>query len=250
MTPPTRSTNDRRALAGKCVTEILAELSRLADPGVAAGMERFFKTGPGEYGEGDKFRGIRVPVLRNLARTHQDLGLPEVERLLHSGFHEDRLLALLVLNRIFAQADEKRREAIYRLYLKNTRFINSWDLVDASAEYIVGAHLRHKSRAPLLRLAGSGRLWERRIAILATFHFIKSGEFGETLTIARRLLSDPEDLIHKAVGWMLREIGKRDFKVEDAFLRAHYRGMPRTMLRYAIERYPEPRRRAYLMGEV
>jgi 3-methyladenine DNA glycosylase AlkD len=241
---------ERPSAAGKRAAAVQAELSRLADAETAAGMQRFFKTGPGEYGEGDRFRGIRVPVLRQLAHAHQGLGLPAVELLLHSTFHEDRLLALLILNRIFAAAEAKLRQAIYRLYLRNTRFINNWDLVDASAEHVVGAYLRHRSRAPLQRLARSGVLWERRIAILATFHFIKSGEYEETLAIVRRLLADPEDLIHKAAGWMLREIGKRDFRAADAFLRAHHRDMPRTMLRYAIERFPEPLRRAYLKGDL
>jgi 3-methyladenine DNA glycosylase AlkD len=225
-------------------------LEGLGDPGVAEGSRRFFKTGPGEYGEGDRFRGIRVPVLRRLAKTHQGVGVAGAGRLLRSEFHEDRLLALLILVRLFAQADGKGREAICRLYLKNTRFINNWDLVDASAEHILGAYLRHKDRSELMRLAGSRNLWERRIAIMATFHFIKAGEFGATLKIARRLLGDTEDLIHKAVGWMLREVGKRDLAAEERFLEDHYRSMPRTMLRYAIERFPEEKRRTYLEGAV
>ncbi len=213
-------------------------------------LQRFFKTGPGQYGEGDLFRGIRVPVLRRLCKTHQDIRLELAEQLLHSAYHEDRLLALLILIQKYVKAGERERAGIYTLYLGNTRFINNWDLVDASAEHIVGAYLTDKSREPLYQLARSGSLWERRIAILATFHFIKQGSFDETFRIAGMLLSDKEDLIHKAVGWMLREAGKRDLQSEEAFLSAHYRQMPRTMLRYAIERFPQDRRLEYLKGTV
>ena len=230
--------------------EIRERLAALGDPRVAEGSRRFFKTGPGEYGEGDLFRGIRVPVLRALAKEYRSIPLPEAVRLLGSAFHEDRLLALLLLVRLYSRGDEASRGEIYRLYLKNTRFINSWDLVDSSAEQIVGAHLRDRSRAPLGRLAKSASLWDRRIAVMATFHFVKRGEFRETLDLARALLHDREDLIHKAVGWMLREVGKRDAEAEERFLRENYRRMPRTMLRYAIEKFPEERRLAYLRGEV
>lgn len=222
----------------------------LGDARVAAVSRRFFKTGPGEYGEGDLFRGIRVPVLRVLVKEYQSMSLQEVERLLGSAFHEDRLLALLILVRLYSRGDETSREEIYRLYLKSTRFVNNWDLVDSSAEHVVGAHLRDRSRAPLRRLVKSEDLWERRVAILATFHYIKRGEFQETLVIARALLSDREDLIHKAVGWMLREVGKRDPRAEEQFLKEHYKRMPRTMLRYAIEKLPAEERRRYLKGDV
>lgn len=232
------------------VAEIQQRLKALGDARVAEVSRRFFKTGPGQYGEGDLFRGIRVPVLRNLAKEFQSLPPTEAGRLLGSTFHEDRLLALLILVRLYARGDEATREEIYRLYLRNTRFINNWDLVDSSAEHIVGAHLWDRPRAPLHRLAKSASLWERRVAVLATFHFIKRGEFLETLALARALLSDPEDLIHKAVGWMLREIGKRDPGAEAEFLQESYRRMPRVMLRYAIERLPEEQRRRYLKGEV
>ena len=230
--------------------EIQKRLKALGDPRVAAGSRRFFKTGPGEYGEGDLFRGIRVPVLRSLSKEYQSISLPEAGRLLGSAFHEDRLLALLLLVRLYSRGDEASREEIYRLYLKNTRFVNNWDLVDSSAEQIVGAYLWDKPRAPLRRLAQSEDLWERRVAVMATFHFIKRGEFGETLALARALLSDREDLIHKAVGWMLREVGKRDPGAEEEFLKEHYKRMPRVMLRYAIEKFPEEKRRRYLKGEV
>lgn len=232
------------------VAELQKRLAALADPRVAEGSRRFFKTGPGEYGEGDRFRGIRVPALRSIAKEYPAVKVSEAGRLLGSSFHEDRLLALLILVRLYSRGDEALREKVYRLYLKSMRFINNWDLVDSSAEHIVGAHLRDRPRAPLGRLAKSEDLWERRVAVMATFHFVKRGEFGETLDIARTLLSDREDLIHKAVGWMLREVGKRDPLAEEEFLKEHYRRMPRVMLRYAIERFPEEKRRPFLKGEV
>ena len=225
----------------------LASLSS-AEDGIF--LQKFFKTGPGQYGEGDRFRGLRVPALRRLSKAHQDIPLELAERLLHSAYHEDRLLALLILVRKYANADETGRAAIYTLYLDNTRFINNWDLVDASAEHIVGAYLSDKSQGPLYRLTQSISLWERRVAILATFHFIKRGKFDQTLRIAEILLTDKEDLIHKAVGWMLREVGKRDFQREETFLVAHYKQMPRTMLRYAIEKFPHDKRLRYLKGTV
>ena len=230
--------------------QLREKLEGLADERVAEVSRRYFKKGPGEYGEGDRFRGIRVPVLRRLAREHRGIGLREAGRLLASAYHEDRLLALLLWTDIFARGDDAVRARVYEGYLANTRRINNWDLVDVSAEHIVGAFLWRRPRDPLYRLARSSDLWERRIAVLATFHFVKRGEFAETLKIAEMLLSDPEDLIHKAVGWMLREVGKRDRAAEEAFLRPHCRRMPRTMLRYAIERFPEPLRRRYLEGRV
>jgi 3-methyladenine DNA glycosylase AlkD len=232
------------------LSDIQKRLEALGDARVAEASRRFFKTGPGEYGEGDRFRGIRVPVLRGLVKEYQSMTPGEAAGLLASAFHEDRLLALLILVRLYSRGDEALREEIYRLYLESTQFINNWDLVDSSAEHIVGAHLWERPRAPLRRLAKSEDLWERRVAVLATFHFIKRGEFVETLAVARALLSDREDLIHKAVGWMLREVGKRDPEAEEQFLKEHYRRMPRVMLRYAVERFPEEKRRRYLKGEV
>jgi 3-methyladenine DNA glycosylase AlkD len=229
---------------------IQKELKRLGDSQAALFAQRFFKTGPGEYGEGDVFRGIRVPVLRKVAREHRDLSSTETLQLLQSPYHEDRLVALLILTHQFVRADNAVRKAIYRSYLKNTRYINNWDLVDSSAPQIVGAFLWDKDRKLLFKLARSSSLWERRIAILATFEFIRRGETWYTLKIASMLLSDSEALIHKAVGWMLREVGKRDLKAEEKFLREHYQRMPRTMLRYAIERFPESKRRRYLNGLV
>lgn len=213
-------------------------------------LQRYFKTGPGEYGEGDLFRGIRLPVLRALCGVYRRIPLEQATLLLTSRYHEDRLLALLIMVRQYATANEAGRGAIYQLYLRHTRFINNWDLVDASAAHIVGAYLLEQSHEPLEHLARSASLWERRIAIMATFHFIRRDNFATTFTIAEMLLADKADLIHKAVGWMLREVGKRDLSREEAFLVLHYRQMPRTMLRYAIERFPEERRQGYLKGSV
>jgi 3-methyladenine DNA glycosylase AlkD len=226
--------------------EIRAKLQTLATPERAAGAQRFFKTGKGEYGEGDKFLGVTVPDLRRITRELQELPLRDVRKLLTSEWHEERVLALLILVRQFERADQPSKDAIYDAYLRSTRHINNWDLVDCSAPYIVGAHLAGRSRAPLRQLAKSSSLWERRIAIIATLHFIRRGEFDETLRIAEMLVNDRHDLIHKAVGWMLREVGSRDRAVEERFLVEHAATMPRTMLRYAIEKFPEPLRRQYL----
>jgi 3-methyladenine DNA glycosylase AlkD len=230
--------------------EIQKRLQALYDPERVQVLQRFFKTGPGEYGHGDIFIGLRVPEVRGLAKEYQSLPLSETLRLLQSPIHEARLLALLILIRIYTHGDAPTREQVYHAYLQNTRFINNWDLVDVSAEHIVGAHLRNGSRDLLHYLAVSSLLWDRRIAVMATFHFIKRGEFDETLNIAKLLLQDREDLIHKAVGWMLREIGKRDQQTEESFLRDHYKIMPRTMLRYAIEKFTEDLRQRYLRGEI
>ena len=219
---------------------------KLADPGRAKASRWFFKTGPGQYGEGDRFLGISVPVLRQLTREFENLPLVEIRALLKSGWHEERLLALLVLVRQYGRADAKMRNAIYRCYLGSRARINNWDLVDCSAPQIVGAHLDAGGRRFLRQLARSPSLWDRRIAVLATFHYIRNGQFDDSLAIARMLLADHEDLIHKAVGWMLREIGKRDQAVLEQFLQAHAERMPRTALRYAIERFPQPLRRRYL----
>ncbi|MEJ2066560.1 MAG: DNA alkylation repair protein [Deltaproteobacteria bacterium] len=232
------------------VQEIRARLRKLGDKERAKNSQWFFKTGPGEYGEGDRFLGIKVPELRKLAKEYQATPLAETTQLLRSPIHEERLLALLLLVRAFAKGDERFKEKIYHLYLDNTQCINNWDLVDLSAVYIVGAFLMEKSKKPLYALAKSNNLWERRIAIIATFYFIKEGEFTEAMKIARMLLFDKEDLIHKAVGWMLREVGKRHLATEERFLKEHNKKMPRTMLRYAIERFPEQKRKRYLKGKI
>jgi 3-methyladenine DNA glycosylase AlkD len=230
--------------------DIQKRLQALGDQQRVPVLQRFFKTGPGEYGEGDVFVGLRVPALRTLAREYQGLAHRETIRLLHSPIHEARLLALIILVRGFSHGSQAAQQQIYRSYLQNTRFINSWDLVDASAEHIVGAYLMELDKAPLFVLAAADLLWERRIAIMATFHYIKQGEFSAPLHLAHRLLGDPEELIHKAVGWMLREVGKRRQPIAETFLSAHYRTMPRTMLRYAIERFPEDLRQRYLHGKI
>jgi 3-methyladenine DNA glycosylase AlkD len=230
--------------------EITNRLIALGNKEQAAISQRFFKTGPGEYGEGDIFLGIKVPVLRKLAKEYFDLPLTEVKPILRSKYHEIRLLSLFILVDQFSKGDQKKKKRIYELYLKNTGFINNWDLVDSSAHHIVGPYLIDKSKALLAELAQSDLLWERRIAIMSTFHYIKNDKFSDTLRIAEMLLSDKEDLIHKAVGWMLREIGKRRLPSEETFLKKHYHNMPRTMLRYAIEKFPEPKRQRYLKGQI
>ena len=224
------------------------ELHAAADPVDASFLQRFFKTAPGQYGAGDKFLGLRVDTLRRLVREYPELEDSQALEMLASPWHEERLLALLFLVHMYRRGDRSVRAKLHRAYLAKTRYINNWDLVDASAQHIVGAHLDVVNISVLERLARSDDIWERRIAIISTFHFIKQGRFKPTLQIAELLLYDTHDLIHKAVGWMLREVGKRDRKVEDAFLRKHYRTMPRTMLRYAIERHPEPLRKRYLVG--
>jgi len=221
-----------------------------ADPHDAKFLQRFFKTGPGEYAEGDKFLGIRVPVIRGILPGF--IHLPETlnKTLLKSDYHEERLLALLIYVKKFNLGNDSQRKKIYKTYLSHTRFINNWDLIDLTAEHIVGAYLYDKHRAPLYRLARSPMLWEKRIAVMSTFHFIKNYDFEETLKLVKLLIGDEHHLIHKAAGWMLREIGKRNFKTEDAFLRENYPVMPRTMLSYAIEKYPEQIRIKYLRGEI
>lgn len=231
------------------VEDVRQRLHALANPARAEVLQRFFKTGAGEYGEGDRFLGLRVPQVRTLARAYRDLERKHLLELLHSSWHEERLLALLILVDQYRRGSDAEREGIHRIYLTNTRYINNWDLVDSSAEHIVGAHLDPQRLEGLEKLAQSSSVWERRIAMMATFHWIKRGVFEPALHIAERLIHDDHDLIHKAVGWMLREVGKRDRAREEAFLRMHCRTMPRVMLRYAIEHFPEAERQAYLRGE-
>lgn len=232
------------------IKEIKTDLRNFADRDRAVILQRFFKTGPGEYGEGDKFIGVRVPDIRKITSKYRSAPRRDVLRLLNSDIHEERLLAILLLVRAFSEGDEEKQKEIYDLYLENTGLINSWDLVDVSAEHIVGAYLFNKSRKPLYELVRSDLLWDKRISVMATFHFIRRDEFDETIRIAKILLSDSEDLIQKAVGWMLREVGKRHLETEEVFLKAHYRNMPRTMLRYAIEKFPESKRQRYLKGKI
>lgn len=221
-------------------------LHSLADSECAERSARYFKNAPGEYGHGDKFLGIKIPFIRQAVKQYAGASVATAEKLLKSEYHEIRLFALLLLASRYSRADAAERAGIYRLYLNNTPYINNWDLVDSSAPYIVGAYLLDKDKSILYKFAGSASLWERRIAVLATFWFIRERHFEDALRIAELLLQDPEDLIHKAVGWMLREIGKRNKAAEVAFLNKHTRNMPRTMLRYAIERFSEAERRRYL----
>lgn len=230
--------------------ETIDHLHQLADPETAEQSQRFFKTAEGEYGFGDKFLGIRVPVIRQAVKRYKTLPLADTESLLRSEYHEIRLFALLLLVFRFSNADAAEQEEIYHLYLNNSRYVNNWDLVDSSAPYIVGAFLYKRERSILYELAQSHLLWERRIAIMATFHFIKHDQYDDTLHIAKLLLNDTEDLIHKAVGWMLREVGKRDRAAETAFLKEHYHKMPRIMLRYAIEKFSAEERSDFLHGKV
>lgn len=226
-----------------------AELRRRGSSGAAAGALRFFKTGPGEYGEGDKFFGLAAAQIYDVARSAGDLTLDDLEQLLESPWHESRLVALVVLAHRYQRADPPMQQQIYRLYLRRTDRINNWDLVDVSAPEVVGAHLLKRSRAPLHRLAKSRDLWERRIAIVATQELIRHGEFSDTLRIAVTLLHDPHDLIHKATGWMLREVGKRDERALLRFLDRWAPRLPRTALRYSIERLSPARKRRYMAAK-
>jgi 3-methyladenine DNA glycosylase AlkD len=225
---------------------IQRELRRLADPRIAAHSRRFFKTAPGEYGAGDQFLGIRVPQLRQLARHYATLPQKQVEALLHSSWHESRLVALLILEIQSRKGDTLERNRVAKFYLRNLRYVNNWDLVDSSAPQILGPYLQNRSRRLLDQLSRSKALWRRRIAILTTLHFIRQHDFADALRLAKQLLRDEQDLMHKAVGWMLREIGSRNAAAERQFLDRHAAVMPRTMLRYAIEKLP-PRLRARYM---
>lgn len=231
---------------GEEMKEISRELRALADPKKARVLQGFFKTGPGQYGEGDVFLGVTVPKSRQVARKHAGVGMDAVKELLHSKIHEERLVALLIL----VEKCRSDPQGMARFYLDNLGQVNNWDLVDLTAPNILGPFLEKSDRSLLYQLARSKVLWERRIAVLSTFHFIRAGDFADALRISEILLCDEHDLMHKAVGWMLREIGKRDTKAEEAFLKKHYKKMPRTMLRYAIERFPERKRQAYLKGTV
>jgi 3-methyladenine DNA glycosylase AlkD len=245
-----QTTSNKKTGLRPTAKSVQQRLRSFASSEQAAILARFFKTGPAQYGEGDKFIGVKVPITRKVAKEFKGLSLAEVECLLHSEIHEERLLALVILVGQFEKGDDTIQRQIYDLYLANTVHINNWDLVDLSAPQIVGGYLQNRSRRPLDRLAKSKSLWERRISILATFYFIRHGDFADTLRIATLLLGDKEDLIHKAVGWMLREVGKRDMAVLEEFLDEHCRVMPRTMLRYAVERFSEGKRRKYMAGRV
>ena len=228
------------------LSAVRRRLQEEGDPKDALFLQRFFKTGPGQYDSGDHFLGIRVPATRTLSREFADLSIADAEKLLHDKWHEARLLALVILVNRYERADSAERGEIFRAYLANTDRVNNWDLVDLSAPGIVGAHLETRSRAPLDKLAKSKSLWERRIAIVGTHWFIRRDDFDDTLRISTTLLGDSHDLIHKAVGWMLREVGKRDERVLESFLGAHAHEMPRTALRYSIERMSPEKRQRYM----
>jgi len=236
------------------MSPVLSELTALADDSRRAVLGRFFKTGAGQYGEGDRFLGVKVPQVRAVVKRHAaECSRQELEALVSSPYHEVRLAALLVLVRKYALArgDDAERGRIVDFYLGHLRFADNWDLVDLSCYELLGRWLLDRDRAVLYDLAKPGRsLWENRLAIVTTMQFVRHGEFADTLKIADLLLAHPHDLIHKAVGWLLREVGKRDRALLEAFLRPRYKTMPRTMLRYAIEKFPEPLRQRYLHGDV
>jgi 3-methyladenine DNA glycosylase AlkD len=232
------------------LSKIRKEISEQKNPEQAIILQRFFKTGKGEYGEGDVFYGIKVPVQRTIAGHFKELALGDLKVLLTSKVHEERLIAVFILVEQFKKTDEKKQKIIFDFYLENRKGINNWDLVDLSAPKIVGEYLIDKEKDLLYKFADSKDLWERRIAIISTQTFIRQNWFEDTLKLSEILLQDKHDLIHKAVGWMLREVGNRDTKTEEEFLQKHYKTMPRTMLRYAIEKFPEKRRKAYLEGTI
>ena len=222
------------------------ELREASNPEKAKILQRFFKTGPGQYGEGDIFLGLVAQQSHALAKKYKDLKLKDLQTLLNSKIHEHRSIALEILVKTY----KKNPEEIYKFYLSNTKYINNWDLVDLSAHKIVGIYLENKPRDILYKLARSQNLWEKRIAIISTFHFIRQNDFQDALNISEILLQDKHDLIHKAVGWMLREVGKRNQPTLEKFLKKHYKKMPRTMLRYSIERFEEPLRQSYLKTKI
>jgi len=232
------------------VTELKEKVRSLADKKTANNLKWFFKTGKGEYGEGDQFAGLKVPVQRKFAAEFNYLTLPEIQKLLKSPIHEERLISLFILVDKFRKADKKSQDRIFNFYIKNIKRINNWDLVDLSAPKIIGKHLHEKDKVILFKFAKSKNLWERRISILSSFEFIRNNNFETSLQLCKLLLKDEHDLIHKAAGWMLREIGKRNLEVEERFLRINYKKMPRTMLRYAIEKFPDSKRKKYLQGKI
>lgn len=232
------------------MTSLKQKISQLANPQKAKDLQWFFKTGKGQYGEGDVFLGLTVGQQRAVAKKFKEIELEKLKPLLNSKIHEERLTSLLILVQKFEKGNEAEKKLVYKFYFDNVQGVNNWDLVDLTAPKIVGAWLLDKDRKFLFKLAKSNDLWEKRISIIATFAFIREKDFEDSLAIAEILLQDKHDLIHKAVGWMLREIGKKDLAVEETFLKKHYKEMPRTMLRYAIERFEEEKRLNYLKGKI
>jgi len=225
---------------------LIKELKSLSQADRIDQIKKFFKVAPGSYGAHDVFVGIYVPDLRLLAKSYSDLNLAEIQELLSSKYNEYRALALMILIKQFQKVDSKTQKKIFEFYIKNIQYINNWNLVDLSAHHIIGAHLHQQDHRLLFTLAKSKKLWERRIAIVATWYFIRQQDLQTTLDLAKILLNDQEDLMHKAVGWMLRELGKKDQKQLESFLKQYASQMPRTMLRYAIEKFPEEKRLKYL----
>jgi 3-methyladenine DNA glycosylase AlkD len=238
--------NDYKENNKMMLDHLKRDLSQLSNPKKAKILSRFFKTGKGQYGEGDIFLGIPVPEQRKIAKRYAYLNLNNLQKLLFSKIHEHRLTALIILVSKYKRADLSSKNKIFNFYLKNIKNIDNWDLVDLSAPKIVGDYLSNKDKSILFKLAKSNNLWERRIAILSTFAFIRKNDFEDALSISKLLLYDEEDLIHKAVGWMLREIGKRNQDIEEQFLKKYCIEMPRTMLRYAIEKFSENKRKFYM----
>lgn len=234
------------------VNDINTKIESFADPEKALNLQRFFKTGKGEYGEGDIFLGISVPYQRKIAKEFRDIGLDDIKKLIDNKVHEKRLIALLILIEKFRKSDDFGKKEIFDFYLLSAKnnLVNNWDLVDLSAHQIVGGYLSDKNRKIIYDLVSSENLWERRIAIISTFTFIRCGEFDDSLKISKVLLNDKQDLIQKAVGWMLREVGKKNVNILEEFLKLHYQKMPRTMLRYAIEKFDAEKRKMYLAGDI
>jgi len=225
------------------------ELKRYAHPEKAKSLQRFFKTDKGEYGEGDVFLGISVPLSRKIAREFSELEMKDIKKLLFSQIHEERLISLLILIEKYKKSDLRMKEEIFNFYVKNATQVNNWDLVDLSAPNIIGNFLKNRNKEILYKFANSDSLWKKRIGIVSTFEFIRNNNFSDCLKISKILLKNNHDLIHKAVGWMLREVGKRDVKILEEFLRKNYNDIPRTTLRYAIERFYEEKRKGWLKGE-
>ena len=229
---------------------LIKEIESHADEKRAEISQGFFKTGKGEYGEGDIFIGLTMPKQREIARKYMGLSFPKIQELLKSGIHEHRMVSLIILIEKYKKSNDREKENIFNFYLKNSKNINNWDLVDVTAPHVVGDFLFSRDKKVLYDLVHSKDLWEKRIAIVSTFNFIKKDEFEDVLAISEILLNDSHDLIHKAVGWMLREVGKRDEDILRNFLKGNYEKIPRTTLRYAIERFDEVERKKWLKGDI